>query len=403
MVTERFRLNRGWMIVVIAGLSMVATLPGRTVGLGLIAEPLMADLALSKVEFARHNLFATLIGSVFALLAGRLLDRWGIRVVLSVNLLLLGALVLWMGSTVTAASVLIFLILTRGVGQSALSTTSVTSVGKWFTADRLAKAMAAFSLLVAIGFAAAIVSSQSQIETIGWRSVWKFIGIAVLGLGALSVVLARDSPLVLGEKGGTSDGLRSLRLGEALRSACFWIFAVGMALYGGVLAAVSLFNESILQELGFGTDVFRLAMAALMIGGLIGNVAAALAARRFSLTRVMALSLAILALVLLAYPMLISRWQVIVHAGIYGFCGGVFSVLFFTGFGQAFGQVHLGKIQGSAQLLAVVASALGPWWLAGRQEAIGSWFPSLSMLAPVFAVLALLAWFTKLPQRREPG
>ena len=172
-----------------------------------------------------------------------------------------------------------------------------------------------------------------------------------------------------------------------------------MALYGGVLAAVSLFNESILQELGFGADAFRLSMAALMIGGLIGNVAAALAARRFSLTRVMAISLATLALVLLAYPMLLSKWQVILHAGVYGFCGGVFSVLFFTGFAKAFGDQHLGKIQGSAQLIAVVASALGPWWLAGRQEAIGSWFPSLSMLAPVFAVLAILAWLTKLPQR----
>ena len=74
-------------------------------------------------------------------------------------------------------------------------------------------------------------------------------------------------------------------------------------------------------------------------------------------------------------------------------------MLFFTGFAKAFGDQHLGKIQGSAQLIAVVASALGPWWLAGRQEAIGSWFPSLSVLAPVFALLAILAWLTKLPQR----
>lgn len=399
MAKEEAYLHRGWVIVVIAGLSMVATLPGRTVGLGLIAEPLMADLALSKVEFARHNLFATLVGSVFALLGGRLLDRWGIRVVLSANLFLLGILVLLMSSYVTVASILAFLILTRGVGQSALSTTSVTSVGKWFTSDRLAKAMAVFSLLVAIGFAAAIVTSQSQIETVGWRSVWRSVGIAVLLIGVLSAVLARNSPLVQDEKDETSDEPRSLHLGEALRSACFWIFAIGMALYGGVLAAVSLFNESILQELGFGADAFRLSMAALMIGGLIGNVAAALAARRFSLTRVMAISLATLALVLLAYPMLLSKWQVILHAGVYGFCGGVFSVLFFTGFAKAFGDQHLGKIQGSAQLIAVVASALGPWWLAGRQEAIGSWFPSLSILAPVFAVLAILAWLTKLPQR----
>lgn len=401
MAREKPRIHRAWLMVLIAGLSMVATLPGRTFGLGLITEPLTADLGMSKVEFATHNLIATMLGSVFALLGGRLLDRWGIRVVLSANLLLLGFLVLLMSRYVTPASVLVFLILTRGVGQSALSTTSVTSVGKWFRSDRLAKAMAAFSLLVAIGFATAIVVSQSQIETAGWRSVWQSVAVAVLVLGVVSALLSRDSPLVQDEKGGETDGLQSLRLRQAFRSGCFWIFAIGMALYGGVLAAVSLFNESILLELGFGADVFRLAMAALMLGGLIGNVAAALAARRFSLTRVMALSLATLALVLLVYPLLLSKWQVILHAGVYGFCGGVFSVLFFTGFAKAFGHLHLGKIQGSAQLLAVVASALGPWWLAGRQEALGTWFSSLSMLAPVFAVLALLAWWTKLPQRKH--
>ena len=402
MTAIRPWLDRRWSIVVIAGLSMVATLPGRTFGLGLITEPLLADLNLGRVEFARHNLIATLFGSVFALLAGRLLDRWGIRPVLSTNLVLLGGLVLLMSVYSTAVSILIFLILTRGVGQSALSTTSVTSVGKWFQGEELARAMAVFSLLVAIGFAAAIVGSQSRIEIAGWRSAWQEIGFAIILLGVVSVLVARNSPLVLREKReNASGGARSLKLCEALCSPCFWIFALGMALYGGVLAAVSLFNQSILKELGFGADIFRLAMAALMIGGLLGNVAAALAAQRFSLTRVMALSLLVLALVLVSYSMLLNKWQVIIHAGLYGFCGGIFSVLFFTGFGQAFGHLHLGKIQGSAQLLAVIASAVGPWWLAGRQEAIGSWFPALSILAPAFAVLALLAWFTRLPRRGE--
>ncbi|MEM7387320.1 MAG: hypothetical protein AAF514_20470, partial [Verrucomicrobiota bacterium] len=75
------------------------------------------------------------------------------------------------------------------------------------------------------------------------------------------------------------------------------------------------------------------------------------------------------------------------------------SVLFFTGFGKAFGPEHLGKIQGAAQTLVVIASALGPWWLARGQESSGSYFPAMLTLTPVFVILGLLAWFTKLPQR----
>ena len=392
----------GWVIVWIAGLSMVATLPGRTVGLGLITEPLIADLDLTRSDFARQNMIATLVGSLFALIAGRLTDRFGIRVVLSAVLLTLGVLVVAMSRWAAAGSIVGFLIVTRGFGQSALSTVSVTSVGKWFT-RRLAAAMGAFSVIVAIGFVVAIVLCQAQIEAGSWRGVWRVLGGSIFALGVLSVVVTRRGP-DLQDHAVTAESdeeQRSLLLSEALMTPCFWIFGIGMALYGGLLAAVSLFNESILLELGFGAQTFRYTMAGLMVGGLLGNVVAALAARRYSLPRIMAVSLATLAAVLLTYPRLSAPWQVTVHGSIYGFCGGVFSVLFFTGFGHAFGRLHLGKIQGCAQVLAVIASALGPWWLAGRQELSGSYFPSLATLAPVFAVVAVAAWFTRLPSRQE--
>src|SRR3954453_4256894 len=71
-----------WVTVVVAALAMVATLPGRTHGLGLITEPLLADLQLDRVTFALVNLWATLLGAAFCLPTGWLLDRVGGRAVL---------------------------------------------------------------------------------------------------------------------------------------------------------------------------------------------------------------------------------------------------------------------------------------------------------------------------------
>jgi hypothetical protein len=65
----------GWTNVALAALAMVGTLPGRTQGLGLITEPLLADLRIDRVSYAAINLWATLIGSLFCLPCGRLLDR----------------------------------------------------------------------------------------------------------------------------------------------------------------------------------------------------------------------------------------------------------------------------------------------------------------------------------------
>src|SRR4051794_17429853 len=83
---------------------MVATLPGRTHGLGLVTEPLLADLGLGRVPFAALNFWATLLGSAFCLPVGCLIDRLGVRVVLTGVLVGLGAVVVRMAGVTAGGS-----------------------------------------------------------------------------------------------------------------------------------------------------------------------------------------------------------------------------------------------------------------------------------------------------------
>src|SRR5688572_17542280 len=87
---ERSSFYYGWINLIVASFAMVGTLPGRTQGLGLITEPLLKDLQLDRVLFAQMNLWATLIGSVFAIGIGRFIDRFGSRNVLTIVSLALG-------------------------------------------------------------------------------------------------------------------------------------------------------------------------------------------------------------------------------------------------------------------------------------------------------------------------
>ena len=95
----RERIYYGWVVLGVAALAMVGTLPGRTQGLGLITEPLLRDLSLSRVTFAQINLVATLVGALFCLGVGRLIDRVGSRIVLTVIAVALGLTVLVMSQT----------------------------------------------------------------------------------------------------------------------------------------------------------------------------------------------------------------------------------------------------------------------------------------------------------------
>src|SRR5687767_1347440 len=184
----------GWVHVFIAALAMVGTLPGRTQGLGLITEPLLRDLQIDRVYFARINLWATLIGALFSIGVGRLIDRFGSRIVLTVVAVSLAFVVLGMSAASNVAAIAVLITLTRGLGQSALSVVSITMVGQWFV-RRLNLAMAVYTIALSIGFMLAFPLIGAIVLGNGWRVAWWIVGVALLlGLAPLGLVLVRRSP-----------------------------------------------------------------------------------------------------------------------------------------------------------------------------------------------------------------
>lgn len=109
-----------WLALMIAAMAMVATLPGRTHGLGLITEPLLHDLKIDRVDYGLMNLWATLIGATFCLPCGWLMDRLGSRLLLLSVCSFLGIVVLTMSWLPPNAPWVLFtlILLTRGLGQS---------------------------------------------------------------------------------------------------------------------------------------------------------------------------------------------------------------------------------------------------------------------------------------------
>src|SRR5258708_8903571 len=173
---------------------MVGTLPGRTQGLGLITEPLLVDLGISRVRYAELNFWATLIGAAGAIGVGRLIDRWGSRIVLTLVTLALGLVVCAMSQTSSFAALALWLTLTRGLGQSALSVVSIAMVGHWFV-RRIDAAMAVYSVAMSIGFMMAFPLVGTLVQAWGWRSAWLAVGCGLLGLLApVSAALVRRGP-----------------------------------------------------------------------------------------------------------------------------------------------------------------------------------------------------------------
>jgi len=403
---DRLPFYYGWVNMIVAALAMVGTLPGRTQGLGLITEPLMRDLQIDRVGYAQINLWATLIGSLFCLGFGRLLDRFGSRLVMSVIVALLGAVVVIMAGANGFVMLFVLVTLTRGLGQSALSIASLSLVGQWF-GRRLHMAMAWYSVILSVGFMSAFPIVGGLVTDHGWRFAWSGIGwVLLLVLLPLVWLTVRRDPESCGlqaEGRGAEklDGAAGggATFGEALRTPAFWVFAVATAIYNLVVSGIGLFNESILAERGFAAKVYHQALAVTAITSLAGNFLGGWLCARWSPNRLMALAMGLLTLALLVLPFLRTVPQVMLWAVFMGVAGGFVIVIFFSFWSRTYGRAHLGKIQGAAQMLTVLASAVGPLLLAKTVDATGSYAPVFYVLAAVIALLAVAAWVVRIPQR----
>lgn len=403
----------GWAIVALAALAMVGTLPGRTQGLGLITEPLLQDLHLDRVGFAQMNLWATLIGSLFCLATGRLLDQLGARAVLARVAIALGAVVLGMSATASTTVMFLLLVLSRGFGQNALSVVSLTMPGQWF-ARRLSLAMAIYSVVLSIGFMAAFPIVGGTVVSHGWRPAWSGIGwcllLVVAPLGALFArrppddrALALEGEALARPLHPEGDGGPAFTWRAALRTPAFWVFALASSLYNLIASGIGLFNESILAERGFDAGIYHRSLVITAMTSLLGNFLGGWLASKWSLQGLLAVAMALLAGALAALPSLKTVMHVDAFAVVMGMAGGFVIVLFFTVWARVFGRAQLGRIQGSAQMLTVIASAIGPLLLAQCQAWTGSYAAVFYVLAASVAALGLVAWRLKMPGAAAAG
>ena len=245
----------------------------------------------------------------------------------------------------------------------------------------------------------------------GWRRAWLDIAAALL------VVIAPITLLFLrADRGGAAGrpgapapapaasaspapaAAAGHSLLQALATPTFWIFGCAVSLYGLVSSGLGLFAQAVFAERGFDATVYysflRNSALALLVGqGLCGWLAL-----RYPLTRLLTAALLAYAISLAMLPWVSTRPLFWIFTYLAGSAGGFIAVIFYAVWKPAFGTAQLGRIQGAAQFLTVLASAAGPLVFAECKAHAGTYAPVLLALALVVALLAVLAWRVRMPR-----
>jgi len=166
-----------------------------------------------------------------------------------------------------------------------------------------------------------------------------------------------------------------------------------------IVSGISLFNESILVDQGFQKEVYYNSLALGTAVGVASNLVAGWLGLHWPINRLLAVSLFMLSGSMLWLTKIINlpgrgwlrsgerrRW--------WDFDRHVFSV-----WPVLYGRTHLGRIQGIAQMMTVLASAVGPILFAQSKTMTGSYQPLLYVLAVFLFCTAGVAWLTPLPHR----
>lgn len=376
-------------ILLLASLAMVATLPGRTVGLGLITEQLLIDLRVTRSSYAELNLWATFLGALFLFGTGPALDR-SLRWTTTAVLAAFSGAVFWLAHLPGPGLLLPVLILTRGLGQSSLSLSAVTIVGKSFK-KKLSAAMGVFAVATSLLFAGAIPAVDSLLGQLGWRKVWMILAAVILGISLLVAFLIRDpqaqKSLEKDDEPATGTPFR-----EALRSPAFWVLTIGIGIYYFAFTGITLFSESLVVSLDFSRDIRNWFLAIMMFSGLASNLCCGWLVQRVLVLNIFGGAMIIFAACLIGFPMASGSIGLIYTVAVaLGVGSGAVTVIFFAGFADLFGKRHLGKIQGVAQAMTVASSGSGPLFFARSFESSGSYSSAFCTLAPLALLVGIWA------------
>jgi MFS transporter, OFA family, oxalate/formate antiporter len=431
MSAARSRRFHGWIMLGIAVLLAVATMPGQTVLVALFNDSYRGELDLSITELSAAYTIGTLLAALPITWVGRLADRHGLRVVTAAvaSLFVLALVALSRVQGVVTLGLCFFAI--RCLGQGCLGMLSGHVIAMWFE-RRLGMAHAVVSL-AGFGAGAALLPQPTAwaITELGWRTTLLVLAafVAVLTLPALATVF-RNRPEDVGqhvdgeparprgelqpasepaERANTASIQEpAFTLTEALRTRAFWVCTI-TTVFGGLVGTALIFHMSpLLQSAGLDGSPREVALAVqpwpiafgvftLLAGWLVDRY------RPAPLLGTGALLLGG-AMVLVVASTTVAAAMVLPLAGAgMGLFGASQAIIVGTAtptIARYFGRTHHGAIRGALSSIAVASTGVGPLLFGlGHDLADGSFAPFLVGAAACSLPLALAALSLRPPAR----
>lgn len=398
-ITNRTPFFYGWLVVGAAMLTQTATLPGQTVGVSVFLDGIIDDLGTTRSVVSTLYTVATLTGALVLARVGRMLDHRGSRVgVIIIGLLFAGACLL-MGAVNSVVMLGIGFLAIRMLGQGSLGLVGPFAVNQWFVRRR-GRAIGIMSVGFSLAIAVVAPWFTALDDRFGWRGGYRVLAIGVVAVTLLAAVVFRHQPERYGLRPdgrvppADGDGAHepSVLPAVARRTSVFWLFAIGIMTTSALGTGLQFHHFSIMAESGTS----RLAAATVFVPlGLVAaftTLATGPVVDRIPHRYALAFAEVLLASALIAAPSLSGTAALLAYGATLGMMMGIVATVSGSVYAHHFGRAHLGEIKGTATIMSIGGSALGPMPFALGFDLAGSYGPALRIAAlfPIGVAIAAL-------------
>jgi len=372
---------------------------------GVFFKPMLDQFGWTRASTSGPFSLNLILVGLFSILAGRLSDRFGPRMVITLGAIIMGCGYLLMSRINNLWQLYLSYGIVAALGSSAMYIPLVAMLSRWFTKRRGLMVGVSVS---GVGFGIGIVPALASqfITGFGWRISLFILGSTSLILVALLAQFLRagPEPMLLNNNGDkeadSAIQSKGLSFAEAAKTRQFWMIFVAWFLYG------FFYQVGMVHVVPYGTDLgmSTLAAAAILtiIGlvGILGRIVLGFAGDKFSNKNTLLSSFMILGGAFIALSASSTVPTLYVFAVLYGFFFGV-GILLAPITTEYFGFKELGVVMGAIYFGTNIGGAIGPT-LAGYLFDFTGNYQLAFIFSGITAIVAGIFMALLKPASREP-
>ena len=335
---------------------------------GVLFNPLIDEFGWSRTSISGAASMAFLLMGLLGIGVGRLNDRFGPRVWMTISGVFYGLGYFLMSRLESVWQLYFFFTIIFGIGLSTIDVIPLTTIARWFIRKR-----GIFTGIVKVGTGAGQMVIPFLVSILiiryGWRNSSVIVGVAVLIiLVAIAQLLRRDPGqmglLPDGDAPGATDSpvaeTEGLTLREALRTRQFWTICAAMLSIVFCLMTVMVHIVPFAREINVSPTMAAGLMSTIGGVSMAGRFFSGIALDRIGSKRVMIFCFILLIAVFLWLQIATRLWMLYLFAVIYGLSHGGFFTSFSPIVAEFFGIKSHGVLFGITMFCGTFGGAMGP-------------------------------------------